>query len=125
MATVSEPAQIRMACKRIRPDNFDPEILNEEMPVLLSCVHQGEGFREQMAAIESVSEAYAGALKVCLLDDGFIGAFEKKLGVRGTPTFLLLKEGIEIDRMLGKASPLKPRLETDSRSANDLILLVA
>ncbi len=104
MATASKPAQINSASKRIRLDNFDAEILNEERPVLLSCVHRGDGFREQLAVIESVSEAYAGALKSCLLEDGLIAALEKRLGVRGTPTFLVLKEGIEIDRMLGKAN---------------------
>ncbi len=104
MATATETAYAKKTCKRIRPDNFDAEIVKEPRPVLLSCMLQGEGFREQLAVIESVSERFAHTLKVCLLDDGYIGAFENRLGVRGTPTFLVLKEGIEIDRMLGTAS---------------------
>lgn len=87
----------------IRMDNFESEVINEKRPVLLLCIHRDFGFEEQEEVIESISKSYADVLKVCLLDNDFLGAFGEKLGVDGTPTFLIFQGGKEKGRMLGQA----------------------
>ena len=88
----------------VTSENFDTEVLHERRPVLLACVRRGLHFKEQTAALAHLSEWYQAALKVCLLDDDFIGAFKEQLGIEGSPTFIILKSGNEQDRLLGQAN---------------------
>jgi thioredoxin 1 len=87
----------------IGPDNFESEVTNEKRPVLLSFIHQDLEFEKHLEAMEGISKWYAGALKMCVLDAEFIGSLGEKLGVDGTPTFLVFEEGREKSRMLGQA----------------------
>lgn len=100
----SESANGGAILTRIDLDNFDLEILKERRPVLLTCVRGEAGYKEQMEIVEGVSRAYVDKVKVCLLDEDFMRAFQEKLGVKGTPTFLVFRGGIEVGRMLGQAS---------------------
>jgi len=87
----------------IEPDNFESEVTNEKRPVLLSFIHRDLEFETHITAMEGISKRYADTLKVCVLDAEFIGPLGEKLGVDGTPTFLVLAEGKEKSRMLGQA----------------------
>ena len=85
----------------IRMDNFDSEIKEGNRPLLLACILRGDDFKEQIKVLESVSKRYYDALKVCLLDEDCVRSY-KKLGIVGTPTFLILYKGKEMARKLGK-----------------------
>ncbi|MBL7216769.1 MAG: hypothetical protein ISS62_03675 [Desulfobacteraceae bacterium] len=87
----------------IGPDNFEAEVTNEERPVLLSFIYRDLEFEKHLEAMEGLSKCYADALKLCVLDAEFIGSLGEKLGVDGTPTFLVFEEGREKSRMLGQA----------------------
>jgi thioredoxin-like negative regulator of GroEL len=87
----------------IRPQNFEQEVVSEGRPVLLLCMPRDEEFFEQVKVLEAVAETYGQALKVGLLEDEFMERFRLDLGIRGTPTFLLLVKGKERGRMLGLA----------------------
>ena len=84
-------------------DNFDSEIKAEKRSVLLACIRRDDEFKEQTAVLDNVSKRYGERLKVCLLDEDSFGAFSKKLGIEGTPTFIAFYAGKEKGRMLGKA----------------------
>ena len=86
----------------ISTDNFESGLLDEKRPVLLACIRRDHEFKEQTEVLERVSKSYGEDLKVCLLDGDFTGAC-RRLGIEGTPTFLILYEGKEKARMLGKA----------------------
>jgi hypothetical protein len=82
-------------------DNFDFEITAEKRPVLLACIRRDNEYRELIEVLESISRRYGDELKICLLDDVFIEVY-RKLGIVGTPTFIIFYEGREKGKMLGK-----------------------
>lgn len=88
---------------KIDLDNFESEVVNEWRPVLLACLHLSPDFKQQVEALKGLSKISGEALKVCLLDMDSIGAFRQKLGIAGTPTYLILHRGKEEGRMLGQA----------------------
>jgi thioredoxin-like negative regulator of GroEL len=87
----------------IRPQNFEQEVVLEERPVLLLCMPRDEEFFKQVKVLEEAAETHGQALKVGVLEDEFIERFRQDLGIRGTPTFLILVHGKERGRMLGLA----------------------
>lgn len=87
----------------IRMDNIDTEIRTEKRPILLACIRRDYEYKEQAEILENVSERYGDELKVWLLDEDFIGVY-RKLGIVGTPTFIIFYEGREKGKMLGKAN---------------------
>jgi hypothetical protein len=84
-------------------DDFDSEIKAKKRPILLACIRRDYEYKEQAEILESVSERYGDELKVWLLDEDFIGVY-RRLGIAGTPTFIIFYEGREKGRMLGKAN---------------------
>jgi len=83
--------------------NFETEIIEERKPVFLACVDQNAKFEKQKEVINRISKIYGEALKVCLLEEGFIGTFRDRFNIHGTPTFLIFVEGKEKERILGQA----------------------
>ncbi|MDD4241319.1 MAG: thioredoxin family protein [Smithellaceae bacterium] len=85
----------------IRPDNFAQEVIWETKPLLIICLAQDDGFSRQLAVLREIAEKYEKVIKVGLLAQDSVEICKKKLKIIGTPTFLLMKEGREIDRILG------------------------
>ena len=54
-----------------------------------------------MAVLREIAEKYEKVIKVGLLAQDSVEICKKKLQIIGTPTFLLMKEGKEIGRVLG------------------------
>ena len=87
----------------IRPENYEQEVTLENRPVLLLCMPYNKDFNVQVKIIEDIAQRHSKELKVGLVEEAFIEAFKKNLGIQGTPTFLILVEGKEKNRMLGLA----------------------
>ena len=87
----------------IRPENFEQEVIAEKKPVLLLCMPRDEELPNQLKVMEDIARRYGQELKVGVLQEEFIEAFKREYGVVGTPTFLMLVEGKEKNRMLGLA----------------------
>jgi len=87
---------------KIRLDNITHELLRETCPVLLACVYPGESWKDLIHTLDELSERYDRSLKVCVLHQNSIKAFCETYGIDGTPTFLIMKEGREQDRLLGE-----------------------
>ncbi|MFH0812578.1 MAG: hypothetical protein V2A69_07025 [Pseudomonadota bacterium] len=94
-------------------DNFESEVLQEEKPVLLACLHQGLEFYDQVRVLESVGSEGNLSLKVCLLDEEYFGAFGKKFSMAGTPTYFVFHKGVEKGRLLGRV---------DRKTLNDFVI---
>jgi thioredoxin-like negative regulator of GroEL len=108
MPTISASPEFRLSIMKtfvrvIRPQNFEQEVVSEKRPVLLLCMPRDEEFFKQMKVLEAVAESYQHEMKVGLLEDDFIEGFRQDLGIKGTPTFLILVQGKERGRMLGLA----------------------
>ena len=84
-------------------NNFESEIGEKTKPVLVLFIHWEGESQEQIGIIETLSNRYGEAIKMCLLEEEFIGPFSEKFGVKGSPTYLLFVRGQEKGRMLGRA----------------------
>lgn len=88
----------------IGSDDFEAAVIEEGKPVLVLYLQQSVESQEQIELIQSIGENYDKVLKICLLKEDLHGAFSKKYGVKGSPTFLIFVEGEEKSRMLGQAN---------------------
>ncbi len=82
-------------------DNFNREILESARPVLVLCMSKDKSFSAQMSEIEKIQMKSSRYLKICLLDEDFLGVFMDRYNVKGTPTFLVFVNGKEQERLLG------------------------
>lgn len=85
-------------------ENFNRDVLAQEIPVLILCMPIDTSFFSQLPEIERVQLDYRGTLKICLLEEDFLGAFMERYQVPGTPTFLIFSKGTELERLLGQVS---------------------
>jgi thioredoxin 1 len=90
--------------------NFEETALRFELPVLLDF---GADWCPPCRAMEphvgAVAEAYAGRLRVGAVDTDRNQAVAARYGVHGLPTFVVLKDGKVVDKVVG-AMP-RSRLE--------------
>ena len=87
----------------IRPENFQQEVAFETRLVLLLCMPRSESFPGQVKIIEDIAMNYPEEIKVGLIEEAYIDIFKGNLNIRGTPTFLLMDGGKEINRLIGLA----------------------
>ena len=86
----------------VNRDNFDPEVLQSEEPVLVDFWGpQCKPCLALMPAVEELEKDYAGRLKVAKLNATENRMLCAKLRVLSLPTYLFYKDGIEINRLVG------------------------
>lgn len=74
--------------------NFDTEVLQESLPVLVDYWAEWCGPCKMIAPIlDDIAEAYAGRLKVAKLNIDDNPDTPAKFGIRGIPTLMLFKGG--------------------------------
>lgn len=102
--------------------NYESEIFHEgEKPVLVACLHRGEGFRDQVRVLKSMHKSLGEEVKICLIHEDFMTVFMKIHGVIGTPTYLIIEAGKEKDRILGETD--KETLISELRSGFNRVTL--
>lgn len=87
----------------IREDNFEMTVMRAVNPVLILCMSYDDQHAKQVDMVSDAVSKYRWPLIIGLLDESFVGSFKKKYQVAGTPTFMIIKEGKEISRLLGLA----------------------
>jgi len=85
----------------IGPENFTAEVILETKPVLLICMAHDDSFSRQLKVVQNVGKKFEKELKVGLVAQDSLEIFKKRLQISGTPTYLLMREGQEISRVLG------------------------
>ncbi len=90
--------------RSIGPENFEQEVITEKKPLLLLIMPPGGEFPAQVGLVEEIEKSHGAKLKVGFVQDYFISKVKEKYKITGTPTFLVLQEGKEKDRLLGLAS---------------------
>ncbi|MFP4114841.1 MAG: thioredoxin [Spirochaetota bacterium] len=94
----------------ITADNFEAEVRNSDVPVLIDFWAEWCMPCKMIAPVlEEISTEYDGKLKVGKLDVDSEGELAMKFSVQSIPTLLLVKNGEEVARKVG-AVP-KPAIE--------------
>ena len=98
----------------VTKDNYDQEVLESSIPVLVDfwgprCTN----CLALMPAVEQLEKKYADRLKVVKLDASTNRRMCMTLKVMTLPSFLLIQDGQEVDRITGEltAEQLKQKID--------------
>ena len=99
----------------ITKDNYDQEVLESAVPVLMDfwgprCTN----CLALMPAIDQLEEQYKDRLKIVKLDASTNRRMCMTLKLMTLPTFLMFKEGQEVDRITGELTAEHLKLKIDN-----------
>ena len=82
------------AISHVTDANFEADVLNSDVPVLVDYWAEWCGPCKVIAPIlDEIAAEYDGKMKVCKLDIDANEATPPKYGIRGIPTLMLFKDG--------------------------------
>jgi len=88
--------------REINQAQYDPEVLNSPVPVLLDLYGEHCGPCRQLAPIiDRLATAYDGRARVLMLDTGSNYELAGRLAVSAVPTVVAYRNGQEVGRLVG------------------------
>lgn len=82
--------------------NFDNEVINSEIPVLVDFYAEWCGPCKMMAPlVDELANEYKGKVKIGKLNVDESGEVAKKYRVMSIPTMLIIKNGEVVDQIVG------------------------
>ena len=106
---------IHTQCIRLQPDNFQAEVLEAKMPVLVDCwASWCSSFQRVNPVLSELAIEFAGQIKISRLDIAQVDQLAAYYGIRAIPTLLLFQDGQVMERVVGSVSSteLANRLRT-------------
>lgn len=93
---------------RFTNENFDSEVMNSDLPVLIDFYADWCGPCKMMApVVESIAEKYAGKAKVGKVNVDEQEELAAKFGVMSIPTFVFIKNGQKVNQAIGGMTSAK------------------
>ena len=93
-----------MAITHITPENFEKEVKNNELPVLIDFWAPWCGPCQMMGPVfEELSDEYAGKVAFVKINTEDHPELAMPFGIQGIPSLVLAKEGKEVNRIVGFA----------------------
>lgn len=91
--------------------NFDAEVLQAELPVLIDFWAPWCGPCRMLApAVAQIAEEYAGKAKVCKVNVDEAPELARRFGIMSIPTVLVFKGGQLTEKLVG----LRPKAELEA-----------
>lgn len=91
-----------MSVINLTSENFEKEVLKEEKPILIDFWASWCGPCKMMGpVVEQIAEDAKDVVKVCKLNIDEELNLATKYNVMSIPTFILFKDGKEVERMIG------------------------
>lgn len=100
--------------KQFTSENFQAEVLEETLPVLVEFSAAWCGPCKMMApALEKLSEEFVGRVVIGKLDVEESSDIMMKFKIMSVPTTLIFKNGVVVEKMIGlhNQSELKKKIE--------------
>lgn len=113
----SKEIQVHENIVEVTDDNFDSEVLQSEVPVLVDYWAEWCGPCKMIAPIlDEIAAEYGGKVKIAKLDIDNNQNTPPKYGVRGIPTLMLFKNGSVEGTKVGALSKTQLASFIDSNS---------
>lgn len=94
-----------MPAAHINDENFESEVVNSDIPVLVDFFATWCGPCQMLApTIEELADEYEGKIKIVKVDIDEAPETAQKMGVQSIPTIVLFKDGEAKDKKIGVAS---------------------
>ncbi|MBV9959282.1 MAG: thioredoxin [Acidobacteria bacterium] len=89
----------------VSDDNFEQDVLKSDRPVLVDFWAEWCAPCRMLApTVEAVAEKYAGQARVVKLNVDVNPSTSQRYGIKGIPTLILFKGGVEEERVVGATS---------------------
>ena len=91
-----------MVVKQLTLDNFEEEIVNEKLPVIIDFYADWCAPCKMMSPVfDKVSEEYEGKLKFMRLDTQAEEGLAMQFQIQGIPALVIVKDRAEVGRIVG------------------------
>ena len=87
---------------KVSDENFEEEVLNADIPVLVDCWAEWCGPCKMIAPImEDIAEEYGDQIKICKLNVDENEEVPSRFGIMSIPTLLYFEDGEQTDKIVG------------------------
>lgn len=91
-----------MAAVKITADNFEEEVINSKIPVLVDFWASWCGpCQMQGPVVDEIAEEFAGKLKVAKVNVDEEGSLAQRYSVMSIPTLILFQDGEAVKKEMG------------------------